>query len=149
MHMPGPAAALFLSLVSGASAGDAQPQGSFAVDAALQIPNLNGPSWHGTSVLCLGVDPESGHLPIPVLSPNNPFADCEARDLERTATLLRYRIVCPGRDSARALASYELSADGFRGDVAMVLGGKNMTLSEHQVGRRLGDCQAAAAAAGP
>jgi hypothetical protein len=31
----------------------------------------------------------------------------------------------------------------------MVLGGKNMTLSEYQVGRRLGDCAAATAAAGP
>jgi hypothetical protein len=122
MRMPGLAAALFLSLASGGLAADGQPQGSFAVDAALQIPNLNGPSWQGTRVLCLGADSEPDHLPIPVLSPNSPFAGCEARDLERTATLLRYRIVCPGRDSARALASYALSPDGFRGEVAMVLG---------------------------
>ena len=64
-------------------------------------------------------------------------------------TLLGNRIVCPGRDSARALASYDLSADGFRGEVAMLLGGKNMTLTEHQVGRRLGECGAAAATAAP
>ncbi|MGD9512425.1 MAG: DUF3617 domain-containing protein, partial [Geminicoccaceae bacterium] len=98
-------------------------------------------------ILCLGG--ESGKLQVPILSPNNPFTGCEARDLERSATQLRYRIVCPGRDSARALARYQLSADGFRGEVAMLLGGKNMTLSEHQVGRRLGDCAPGTAAVGP
>ena len=146
MRTSRPAAALLLCLASGAAAGEA-PDGSFAVAASLQIPNVGGPSWQGTRVLCLGAEPE--HLPVPVLSPNSPFENCEARDLERTATHLRYRIVCPGRDSARALASYELTADGFRGEVAMLLGGKNMTLTEHQVGRRLGDCGAAAAAAVP
>ena len=149
MRTPRPAAALLLSLVSGASASEAQPAGSYAVDAALQIPNVSGPSWQGTRVLCLGLGAEPGRLPIPVLSPNSPFGGCEARDLERTATHLRYRIVCPGRDSARALASYELSADGFRGEVAMLLGGKNMTLTEHQVGRRLGVCGADTATASP
>jgi hypothetical protein len=141
------AMALLLWFVSGAHAGEAQLRGSFSVKAALQIPNVSGPSWEGTRTLCLGAEP--GQLPVPVLSPNTPFAGCEARDLERSATRLRYRIVCPGRDAARALASYELFPDGFRGEVAMVLGGKNMTLSEHQVGRRLGNCAPSAAAVGP
>lgn len=140
MHILWSLSALSLSLASAASAGEF-PQGSYAVAAALQIPNLNGPSWQATRVLCLDADP--GQLPVPILSPNSPFAGCAAQDLERTDTHLRYRIVCPGRESARAVASYELTADGFRGEVAMLLGGKNMTLTEHQVGHRLGDCAAA------
>lgn len=148
MCMPRPAVALLLCLASGAAAGEGL-EGSFTIAASLQIPNVSGPSWQGTRVLCLDADAAPGRLPVPVLSPNNPFAGCEARDPERTATHLRYRIVCPGRDSARAQASYQWTADGFRGEVAMVLGGKNMTLSEHQVGRRLGDCEPEATAAGP
>jgi hypothetical protein len=139
---PTAAALQVLCLASGASAGE-KLAGSFSIAASLQIPNVSGPSWQGTRVLCLGTEPDQ--LPVPVLSPNSPFADCEARDLERTTTHMRYRIVCAGRDSARGVASYELSADGFRGEVAMLLGGKNMTLTEHQIGRRLGDCGAAAA----
>lgn len=142
------AAALALCLVTGAAAGEPL-DGSFAVAAKLQIPNVSGPSWQGTSVLCLDADPRSGRLPVPVLSPNSPFAGCEARDLERSATALRYRIVCAGRDSARALASYQLSAGGFRGEVEMLLGGKNMTLTEYQEGTRLGDCAAATATVDP
>lgn len=143
------ASALIPCLIAGTSAAEPLPRGVFAVDASVQIPNVAGPSWRSTRYICLDPGAGDGHLPMPVLSPNNPFASCEARDIERTEERLRYRIVCAGRDSARALASYVLSGDGFRGEIAMVLGGKNMTLTEHQVGHRLGDCSANAATAEP
>jgi hypothetical protein len=60
------------------------------------------------------------------------------------ATGLRYAIHCPGRDAARAEARYRPAPDGFRGRVAMVLGAKNMTMTEVQTGRRLGACGAVA-----
>ena len=132
-----------LCVASAAGAAEVGPRGYFAVETALEIPNVAGPAWRGTRFVCLG----AGRLPVPVLGPNNPFGDCAAQDLERTGTALRYRIVCAGRDAARAQARYELRPDGFGGEVAMVLGAKNMTLTERQVGRRQGDCTPAAAAA--
>ncbi|MFO1047212.1 MAG: hypothetical protein U1E52_04850 [Geminicoccaceae bacterium] len=142
------ATALLLCLASAVAAEDGL-EGSYAVTASLQIPNVSGPSWQGTRILCLGADSGPGKLPVPVISPNSPFTGCDAVDLDRSATGLRYRIVCPGRDSARAQASYRLSADGFRGEVAMRLGGKNMTLTEYQEGRRLGECGATTATVDP
>ena len=138
---------LALGIAGAAEAGEPQPSGGYAVTSELEIPHIGGPAWRGTRFVCLGADGEAG-LPVPVLALNNPFAGCVGRDVVRTATALRYRIVCAGRDAARARASYRLGPDGFTGEIAMVLGAKNMTLTERQVGRREGEC-AAAAAAGP
>ena len=55
-------------------------------------------------------------------------------------TELGYAIACPGRDTMRASAAYRLTPDGFRGRVAMIMGAKNMTMTEVQAGRRLGTC---------
>jgi hypothetical protein len=35
---------------------------------------------------------------------------------------------------------YELSPNAFNGRVAMVMGAKNMTMTEVQHGRRIGEC---------
>ena len=142
-------AALLLCMASATAAAELLPPGAYAIDAALQIPNLNGPSWKATRHVCLDPDKPGAGLPVPVLSPNNPFAACWAEQPVRTGTELRYRIVCPGRGAARADAVYNFSPDGFRGRIAMVLGAKNMTLMELQTGHRLGDCGPAAAAAQP
>ena len=150
-HMPAarPVAAFILCWSAGAGAAAAAPQGAYAIDVALQIPNVGGPSWTATRHVCLDSGEPGAHLPVPVLSPNNPYGACTAERLVRTETELRYHIVCPGRDAARADVSYALAPDGFRGRIAMVLGAKNMTLIEYQTGHRLGDCGPAAAAAQP
>ena len=88
-------------------------------------------------------------MPVPVLSPNNPFGACAAERLVRTGTELRYHIACPGRGAARVEASYKLAPNGFHGQIAMVLGAKNMTLTEFQTAHRLGDCGPHAAASQP
>jgi hypothetical protein len=149
MSKVAPAAMVTLFLAVDPSAAEPLPRGAFAVDASVEIPNVAGPSWRSTRFVCLDGENRAERLPIPVLFPNNPFGNCEARDLEWADQQLRYRIVCAGRGSARALASYVLSADGFRGEIAMVLGAKNMTLTEYQVGRRLGDCISNSTAADP
>lgn len=142
-------AALLLCVVSAAEATEALPPGAYAVEVALQIPNVAGPSWQATRHVCLQTGTADLGMPVPVLSPNNPFAGCKAERLVRTDGELRYHIACPGRDAARADAAYALSPEGFRGRIAMVLGAKNMTLIEYQTGHRLGDCEPAAAAAQP
>jgi hypothetical protein len=53
---------------------------------------------------------------------------------------LEYDIVCPGRGAAKGHASYVVSDGTFAGRVAMVLGAKNMTMTEVQQGRRIGNC---------
>ena len=145
MSRLGAAGGIVIGLAAAANAAEWPPSGAYAVTSVLEIPHVGGPAWHGTRFVCLGAARDEA-IPVPVLTLNNPFAGCAARDLVRTATSLRYRIVCPGRDAARAVAAYRLRPDGFTGEIAMVLGAKDMTLTERQVGRREGGCAAAAAA---
>ena len=56
------------------------------------------------------------------------------------APKLEYDIVCPERGSAKGHAIYVLSGNKFSGRVAMVLGAKNMTMTEVQEARRIGEC---------
>jgi hypothetical protein len=79
-------------------------------------------------------------MPIPILSANNPYATCAVANLVIDQGKLEYDVLCPGRGSAQAHATYVLAADHFAGRVAMVMGGKNMTMAEVQRARRVGDC---------
>ena len=45
--------------------------------------------------------------------------------------------------AARGHAVYELSTDAFTGRIAMVMGAKNMTMTEVQHARRIGECSPA------
>jgi hypothetical protein len=75
-----------------------------------------------------------------VLSANNPFAKCAIANLITDGLKLEYDIVCPGRGAAKGHAAYILSANTFSGRVAMVMGAKNMTMTEIQYARRIGEC---------
>ena len=74
------------------------------------------------------------------MSANNPLASCPASDVERDGATLRFDILCEGRGAARARAVYKLRPNAFEGRIAMVMGGKNMTMTEVQNGRRVGSC---------
>jgi hypothetical protein len=69
-----------------------------------------------------------------------PFSGCQARDLVQDGQSLTYEIACEGRETARAHASYVLLSYQFSGRIAVTLGGKNMTMTEVQRGRRIGNC---------
>jgi hypothetical protein len=79
-----------------------------------------------------------------VLSANNPLASCPAQNVEREGAELRFDIRCAGRGAAWAHAVYTLRLAAFEGLIAMVMGGKNMTMTEVQKGRRVGPCDPAA-----
>jgi hypothetical protein len=83
----------------------------------------------------------NGDLPIPIVSANNPFAQCSSANVTAEFLKLEYDIVCPGRGAAKGHAVYLLSGDTFSGRVAMVLGAKNMTMTEVQQARRIGECR--------
>ena len=117
------------------------PQGgSYELTARLEIPHLEHWAVDKSTIICLPSSLKNNDLPIPIVSANNPFANCSSANVTAGVSILEYDIVCPGRGAAKAHAIYRLSADGFSGRVAMVLGGKNMTMTEVQQAHRTGEC---------
>jgi Protein of unknown function (DUF3617) len=119
------------------------PVGSYAITTRLELPHLERWAIDKTTTICLSGRAADGRLPIPILSANNPYATCAAANLVIDRGKLEYDVLCPGRASAKAHATYSLAADHFAGRVAMMLGGKNMTMTEVQHARRVGDCGSA------
>ena|SRR5215469_836497 len=114
--------------------------GSYAMTARLELPHLERWAVNNTTIICMPASLDDAKLPIPIVSANNPFAKCSVANLMTQIPKLEYDIVCPGRGAARGHASYLVSDDTFAGHVAMVLGAKNMTMTEVQQGRRIGNC---------
>ena len=73
----------------------------------------------------------------------NPIRVCPISDYRTTATTAHYRILCPGANAASAEGEFETTETGYRGTISMQMGGKNMTMSETQVGVRVGACPSA------
>jgi hypothetical protein len=114
--------------------------GSYEITARLELPHLERWAVDKTSTLCLAGSPTGDELPIPIVSANNPFGKCSRANVTLDTPRLEYDIVCPGRGTAKGHAVYMLAFDKFHGRVAMVLGGKNMTMTEVQSARRIGAC---------
>ena len=117
--------------------------GAYEVEVRLELPNVVNWAATKTTTICIPYVAGPSAAPLPVLSDNNPLAQCPARNVERTGATLRFEIVCAGRNAARARAVYTLMPQEFKGRIAMVMGGKNMTMTEEQRGRRLGSCDPA------
>jgi hypothetical protein len=114
--------------------------GSYEITARLELPHLERWGVDKTTVICLPPLLNDDKLPIPIVSANNPFTKCSVANLMTQTPKLEYDIVCPGRGAAKGHAIYILSDGAFSGRVAMVLGAKNMTMTEVQQGRRIGNC---------
>jgi hypothetical protein len=118
-------------------AASSWPQsGSYEVTAGLELPHLDRWSLDKTTIFCLRDSPSSKT----VLSANNLFAKCAAGNLVIDGPKLEYDIGCPECGAAKGHAVYMFSAGIFSGRVAMVMGAKNMTMTEIQHGRRIGEC---------
>ena len=114
--------------------------GSYEITARLELPHLERWAVDKNSIICLSGVLSNDRLPIPIISANNPFAKCGTANVTVEASKLEYDIVCPERGSAKGHAIYVLSGNKFSGRVAMVLGAKNMTMTEVQEARRIGEC---------
>jgi uncharacterized protein DUF3617 len=124
-----------------ARAEERLPQGgSYEITARLELPHLERWAVDKTTITCLPASLSDDKLPIPIVSANNPFAKCSVANLTTQTPKLEYDIVCPGRGAAKGHAIYIISEDTFSGRVAMILGAKNMTMTEVQQARRIGDC---------
>jgi len=140
-------------ILAGILAGVAQAEpeatllqdGSYEVRFRLELPYVESSAVTRTATICIPDARGTSALPLPVLSDNTPFATCSAQNVERSGARLSFDIVCEGRDAARARATYTLAPGEFEGRIAMVMGGKNMTMTEVQLGRRLGRCASASA----
>jgi Protein of unknown function (DUF3617) len=113
--------------------------GAYAVEVRLELPNVLSRGPDSTRTICLPYAETNG-APLPVLSANNPLGKCAAANVERDGAALRFDLVCEGRGAAWAHAVYKLMPAAFEGRIAMVMGGKNMTMTEVQIGRRIGPC---------
>jgi len=120
------------------------PSGSYELTARLELPHLERWGVDKTTLICLSNSRGPDEIPVPVVSANNPFAKCSAINLRADDSKLEYDIVCPERGSARGHAVYKVSPDAFTGRIAMVMGAKNMTMTEVQHARQVGECVAAA-----
>jgi hypothetical protein len=142
--LPRTALALFAAVVLGGPAQADQTeallqQGAYEVRVRLELPNVVNYAATRTTTICLPHAGANG-APFPVLSSNNPLATCPASNVRRDGGTLGFDILCEGRGAAWARAVYKLMPRAFEGRIAMVMGGKNMTMTEVQSGRRIGAC---------
>jgi hypothetical protein len=114
--------------------------GVYEITYSLELPHLESWAIEKTTTICVRDAKRAGSPPLPVLSDNTPFTDCVTEHVLLDGANLSYDIVCSGRDSAKAHAAYTIAPGAFSGRVAMVMGAKNMTMTEVQVGRRRGSC---------
>jgi hypothetical protein len=120
------------------------PQGGiYEITARLELPHLERWGVDKATTICLPNIRGDDEIPVPVLSASNPFAKCTVANLMSDGPKLEYDIVCPGRGAAKGRAVYILSANTFSGRVAMVMGAKNMTMTEVQHARRIAECSPA------
>ena len=117
--------------------------GSYEVKVRLELPHVEEWAVDKTRTICVPEADGAFDAPLPVLSGNNPLAKCPASNVRRDGATLRFDIVCEGRNAARARAVYALAPTAFKGRIWMVMGGKNMTMTEVQVGHRIGSCDLA------
>lgn len=114
--------------------------GWYDVDVRLELPHVEDLNMKKTTAVCVLPDSKDGTRGLAVLGDNNPLSQCPASNVRENGSLLTFDIICEGTNAARASASYVLAGEAFRGRIVMKMGGKNMAMSETQVGRRVGAC---------
>jgi hypothetical protein len=118
--------------------------GAYEVEVRLELPHLEDRADAKVARLCLSAEAGRDNHGLAVLSENNPLARCPFANAYEGGDQISFDIVCEGRNAARAKAHYVVGPGRFRGRITMQMGGKNMTMTEVQVGRRVGACAAPA-----
>lgn len=113
--------------------------GLYQVEVRIGLPNVQDTAASILLTRCIRpADLRSGQAFF-VLS-DNPLKNCELLDYQVTADTAVYRIACPGPNRGSAVAVFALAGATYHGNIKMNMGGKNMTMSETQTGKRVGDC---------
>lgn len=135
--------ALLLS-VSAAAEPVGLQGGAYEVEVKLELPHLEDMTQKKNVRVCLTAAPDAHNHGIRVLSDNNPLARCPISNVSEEGRDLTFEITCEGKNAAKASARYVLAPERFQGRITMQMGGKNMTMTEVQTGRRVGPCEAGA-----
>ena len=114
--------------------------GLYEIAFRLEFPHLERWAVDKKTIVCVSETNRAGRALALILSDNNPFAKCLAKNVQRDEDRLTLDIVCSGPDAAKARASYTLFPGGFHARIAMTMGAKNMTMTEVQIGHRVGSC---------
>jgi Protein of unknown function (DUF3617) len=126
---------------TGSDAADSSlTPGLYQVEVRISLPNVQDVAAPLVMTRCLSSDDLQSGQAFFVLS-DNPLKICELVDYEATAGTAIYRIACAGPNRGSAVAVFDTKGTAYRGTIKMNMGGKNMTMSETQAGRRIGDCQ--------
>ena len=135
------AGAIAASMAPGSNAADPLlTPGLYRVEVRISLPNVQDTAAPVVLTRCVTPgDLQSGQAFF-VLS-DNPLKNCDLLDYEVTADTAVYRITCPGPNRGSAVAVFDTTGISYRGTIKMNMGAKNMTMSETQVGRRVGDCR--------
>lgn len=112
--------------------------GEYEVEMRLDLPHVEDMGVRRTARVCLT---EGGSHGIVVLSENNPLARCPVSNVKEKGGELTFDLVCEGHNQAVAGAKFRLESNRFTGAFDMKMGGKNMTMTERQAGRRVGSCK--------
>ena len=139
-----PMIATVLSAAAVAEEGHGLRSGLYEIEYSLELPHLERYAIVRSATFCIDARRHAFGPPIPVMGANNAFEGCAVENLRSSGSFMAYDIACRGRDAARAHALYRKDGDTFKGRVAMIMGAKNMTMTEVQAGRRLGNCSLAA-----
>ncbi|HZP94378.1 MAG TPA: DUF3617 family protein [Burkholderiales bacterium] len=134
------ASAIAALMTTGTDAADPRLiPGLYRVEVRIALPNVQDTTAPTVLTRCVsGSDLQSGQAFF-VLS-DNPLRKCDLLDYQMNADKAVYRIACPGPNKGSAVAVFDTTATTYRGSIKMNMGGKNMTMSETQLGNRIGDC---------
>lgn len=136
------ALASVIAALAATGSGAANPSltpGLYQVEVRIDLPNVQQAAPPIVLTRCVSPpDLESGQAFF-VLS-ENPLKHCDLLDYQASTDAATYRIACPGPNKGSAVAVFETAGTAYRGSIKMNMGGKNMTMSETQVGRRIGSC---------
>ena len=124
-----------------ASADTVLRAGAYEIEVRLELPYVLDTNTRKIERVCLNSN-KSMIFGLAVLSDNNPLSKCSASNAVVAVDTLSFDINCPGVNSAHGHASYFIASNNFRGRIEMKMGGKNMTMTEVQVGHRVGSCDA-------
>jgi hypothetical protein len=124
-----------------AGAAEASPAaGLYQVEVRIHLPNVQDVAAPLIVTRCVTAqDLQSGQAFF-ILS-DNPLKACDLADYQLTAGTAIYRIACAGHNRGSAVAVFDTKPAAYRGTISMNMGGKNMTMSETQVAKRIGDCE--------
>jgi len=114
--------------------------GLYEITVNLELPNVVA-TGVGPSTLrrCITADDLRTGNAFGVLG-QNPIRACPLKDYSISANQALYRIECAGPNAPHAAGVFDLAPGSYRGVITMNMGGKNMTMSERQRGKRIGAC---------